>query len=116
MKTKKKPMELLTKFAPEFAKNQMDERTLLFEHPDYQSVPAKYKLLSGIAVAAALGSETCTEMWVTKAVDAGITRDEITEAIMVARYMKQATVNDTVATTFEWLREREIDKVNNERE
>jgi AhpD family alkylhydroperoxidase len=116
MKTKQKPMDLLAQFAPEFAQHQMDERALLFDHASYQSIPAKYKLLTGIAVAAALGSETCTEMWVRKAVDAGITRDEITEAIMVARYMKQATVNDTVATTFEWLRERQIDKVNNERE
>jgi AhpD family alkylhydroperoxidase len=106
MKTKQKPMELLKEFAPEFAQHQMDERSLLFENKKYQSVPAKYKLLTGIAVAAALGSETCTEMWVKKAVDAGITRNEITEAIMVARYMKQATVNDTAATSFEWLEEK----------
>jgi hypothetical protein len=37
----KTPMELLKDFAPEFAKNQMDERALLFERPNYQAVPAK---------------------------------------------------------------------------
>jgi alkylhydroperoxidase/carboxymuconolactone decarboxylase family protein YurZ len=105
MKTKQKPMELLKQFAPEFATHQLDERSLLFEHTEYQAVPVKYKVLTGIAVAAALGSETCTEMWVKKAVDAGITHGEITESIMVARYMKQATVNDTAATSFEWLNE-----------
>lgn len=105
MKTKQKPMELLKEFAPQFAQHQMDERSLIFDHKEYQSVPVKYKLLTGIAVAAALGSETCTEMWVKKAVDAGINQNEITESIMVARYMKQATVNDTVATSIEWLHE-----------
>lgn len=45
----KTPMELLKDFAPEFAKNQMDEKALLFENESYQSVPNKYKLLIGIA-------------------------------------------------------------------
>lgn len=97
------PMDLLKEFAPEFAKNQVDEKVLLFEHPNYQAVPAKYKLLIGIAAAAIAGSETCTEMWVKMAKDQGITNAEITEAIMVARYMKQATVNDTVSNVFRFL-------------
>jgi len=94
------PMDLLRQFAPEFAKNQMEEKALLFEHPNYQAVPAKYKLLMGIAVAAALGSEMCTEMWTRQAKERGVTNQELTEAIMVARLMKQATVNDTVAKMF----------------
>ncbi|MGQ9739529.1 carboxymuconolactone decarboxylase family protein [Chloroflexus sp.] len=93
----KTPMELLKEFAPEFAQNQMDERALLFEHPNYQAIPGKYKLLIGIAAAAIAGSDTCTQMWVTMAKGQGVTNAEIVEAIMVARYMKQATVNDTVA-------------------
>jgi len=97
------PMELLKQVAPEFAKHQMDERALLFEHPQYQSVPKKYKLLAGIAVAAALGSDTCTQMWTKMAQGDGIAPQEIVEAIMVARYMKQATVNDTIARSLERL-------------
>ena len=93
----KSPMELVKDFAPEFAANQMDERALLFEHPSYQAVPSKYKLLIGIASAAIIGSDTCTQMWVKMAKEKGITNEEIVEAIMVARYMKQATVNDTVS-------------------
>lgn len=96
----KTPMELLKEFAPEFAKNQMEEKALLFEHPQYQAIPSKYKLLIGIASAAIAGSDTCTQMWVKMAKVQGITKEEITEAIMVARYMKQATVNDTVANAF----------------
>jgi alkylhydroperoxidase/carboxymuconolactone decarboxylase family protein YurZ len=93
----KSPMDLLKDFAPEFARNQMDEKALLFEHAGYQAVPAKYNLLIGIASAAIIGSDTCTQMWVKMAKEQGVTNAEITEAIMVARYMKQATVNDTVS-------------------
>jgi AhpD family alkylhydroperoxidase len=99
----KSPMELLKEFAPEFAKNQLDEKALLFEHPNYQAVPAKYKLLIGIAAAAIAGSDTCTQMWVKMAKEQGVTNSEITEAVMVARYMKQATVNDTVSNAFQLL-------------
>ena len=67
----KSPMDLLKEFAPEFAQNQMDERALIFEHPNYQAVPAKYKLLIGIAAAAISGSDTCTQMWVKMAKDQG---------------------------------------------
>lgn len=99
----KTPMELLQEFAPEFAKNQMDEKGLLFEHENYQAIPAKYKLLIGIAAAAIAGSDTCTQMWVKMAKEKGVSSQEITEAIMVARYMKQATVNDTVSNALRGL-------------
>ena len=99
----KTPMELLKEFAPEFAQNQMDEKALIFEHPNYQAVPAKYKMLIGIAAAAISGSDSCTQMWVKLAKDQGVTKAEITEAVMVARYMKQATVNDTVSNAFQLL-------------
>ena len=99
----KTPMELLKEFAPEFAKNQMDEKSLIFESPNYQAVPAKYKMLIGIASAAIIGSDTCTQMWTKMAKEKGVSNKEIIEAIMVARYMKQATVNDTVANSLKIL-------------
>jgi alkylhydroperoxidase/carboxymuconolactone decarboxylase family protein YurZ len=104
----KTPMELLKEFAPEFAKNQMDEKALIFENTNYQKVPNKYKILIGIAVAAALGSDTCTQMWTKMAIQNGLANEEITEAIMVARYMKQATVNDTVSNSFSLLIDKNI--------
>jgi AhpD family alkylhydroperoxidase len=109
MSSTKTPMDLVREFAPEFAKNQMEEKALLFDHPSYQAVPAKYKTLIGVAVAAALGSEMCTEMWARQAKEKGATVREITEAIMVARFMKQATVNDTAAKTLTWLAETGAD-------
>ena len=93
----KTPMELLKHFAPEFAQNQMEEKAFIFENDKYQKVPSKCKMLIGIGVAAALGSDTCTQMWTKMAKQNGVSNEEIVEAMNVARYMKQATVNDTIA-------------------
>ncbi|MEX0681692.1 MAG: carboxymuconolactone decarboxylase family protein [Balneolales bacterium] len=103
--TNKTPMELLKQFAPEFAENQMQEKSLVFENEKYQKVPDKYKMLVGIGVAAALGSDTCTQMWTKMAKNNGVTNEEIVEAMQVARYMKQATVNDTIANSLKILEE-----------
>lgn len=99
----KTPMELLKQFAPEFAENQMQEKSLIFENEKYQKVPNKYKILIGIGVAAALGSDTCTQMWTKMAKQNNVSNEEIVEAINVARYMKQATVNDTAANSLKIL-------------
>ena len=98
-----KPMDLVKHFAPEFAENQMQEKSLLFENDKYQKVPNKYKILVGMGVAAVLGSDTCTQMWTKMAKQNGITNEEIVEEMNVARYMKQATVNDTVANSLQLL-------------
>jgi len=108
METSKTPMDLLKEFAPEFAKHQMDEKALLFENEKYQAIPKKYKILAGIAAAAVLNSDTCTQMWVKQAKMAGVTNEEITEAILVARYMKQAVVNDTVSNTLTLLSDQKL--------
>jgi alkylhydroperoxidase/carboxymuconolactone decarboxylase family protein YurZ len=97
------PMDLLKQIALEFAQNQFDQRALLFESPKYQAVPLKYKLLAGISVAAALGSVTCTEMWTKMALQKEVNAAEISEVILVARYMKMATVNDTASSPLQML-------------
>jgi alkylhydroperoxidase/carboxymuconolactone decarboxylase family protein YurZ len=97
-------MELLKEFAPEFAAHQMQEKTLFMESEKYQAVPGKYKLLVGIAAAAVLMSDTCTQMWTRMAKANGVTDAEIVEAMMVARYMKQATVNDAIANSLQMLK------------
>ena len=98
-------MELLKHFAPEFAQNQMHEKSLIFENEKYQKVPNKYKMLVGIGVAASLGSNTCTQMWTKMAKQSGVTNEEIVEAMNVARYMKKATVNDAIANSSKLLEE-----------
>ena len=104
-KPEKTPMELLKHFAPEFAQNQIQEKSLIFENEKYQKVPNKYKMLVGIGVAASLGSDTCTQMWTKMAKQSGVTNEEIVEAMNVARYMKQTTVNDTIANSLKLLEE-----------
>jgi AhpD family alkylhydroperoxidase len=96
-------MEILRAVSPEGAKTYMDHKAALMENPQLQAVPQKYKLLIGIGVAASLQSSTCTLMWTKQAKQAGATDAEIAEAILVARLMKMATVNDTAADALAWL-------------
>jgi AhpD family alkylhydroperoxidase len=101
----KTPMDRLRAISPEGAKTYMEHRKAIMENPELQAVPAKYKLLIGIGVAAALQSSTCTLMWTRLAKQAGVTEAEIAEAILVSRLMKMATVNDTAADALAWLEE-----------
>ena len=98
------PMDILRAVSPEGAKTYMDHRAATMDNPALQAVPPKYKLLIGIGVAASLQSSTCTLMWTKQAKQAGATDAEIAEAILVARLMKMATVNDTAADALAWLK------------
>jgi len=94
------PMEILSSVSPEGARTFMEQRAAILANP---ALPEKTKLLVGIAVAAALQSSTCTLMWTRLALNAGASRDEIVEAVLVARLMKAATVNDAAADALAWL-------------
>lgn len=98
------PMQILQAISPEGARTYMEIRNATMDNPAFQTVPLKYKLLIGIGAAAVLQSETCTLMWVKQARQAGVSDDEIVEAIMVARLMKMATVTDTAAAALAWLK------------
>jgi AhpD family alkylhydroperoxidase len=102
-KTPPTPMDILRAISPEGAKTYMDHRSATMDNPALQAVPLKYKLLIGIGVAASLQSSTCTLMWTKQARQAGVSDAEIAEAILVARLMKMATVNDTAADALAWL-------------
>jgi AhpD family alkylhydroperoxidase len=97
------PMDILRAISPEGAKTYMDHRAATMDNPALQAVPLKYKLLIGIGVAASLQSSTCTLMWTKQAKQAGVSDGEIAEAILVARLMKMATVNDAAAAALAWL-------------
>ena len=98
------PMDILRAISPEGAKTYMDHRAATMDNPALQTVPLKYKLLIGIGVAASLQSSTCTLMWTKQAKQAGVSDVEVAEAILVARLMKMATVNDTAADALAWLK------------
>ena len=103
---KKEPMELLKQFASEFAENQGAQKKMLFENKNYSSIPNKYKYLIGIAAGAAMNSSTCTKKWTKMALENGISNDEIVEAMMIARLLKQGGVNDTISETLSYLDEQ----------
>ena len=55
-------------------------------------IPPKYKLLMSIAISAALGSEHCITQYTEVAIRKGISKDEIVEALLLARFVKGTTV------------------------
>ncbi len=74
----------------------------VFEHAENKNfamggdkIPAKYKLLMSISVAAATGSENCTKTYTQVARNKGISKEEIMEAILLARFIVSSEVVST---------------------
>lgn len=105
--TSQTPMDILSAVSPEGARTFMEHRKATMANPALAALPEKTKLLIGVGVAAALQSSTCTLMWTKLARNAGASRDEIVEAVLVARLMKAATANDTAAEALAWLAQQE---------
>jgi AhpD family alkylhydroperoxidase len=103
MADQKTPMDVMRAISPVAARTYMEQRVAVMDNADAKAIDSKTKLLIGIGVASALQSEVCTMMWVKQARQAGASNAEIAEAIMVARLMKAATVNDTAAKALDWL-------------
>jgi hypothetical protein len=98
-------LELLKHFVSEFDENQIQEKTLILENEKYQKVLNKYKLLNGIAVSTALGSDTSTQM-MTKIINQNnVSNKENVKKINAIRYIKKAIVNDTVSNSLRFLKE-----------
>lgn len=103
MNEERTPMEILGRISPVGARTCMEQRAAIVDNPELAALSTKTKLLVGIGVAAALQSSRCTLMWARQARDAGVTDGEIVEAILTARLMKAATVNDAAADALAWL-------------
>jgi AhpD family alkylhydroperoxidase len=84
-----RPMVLLSKIVPEAVLRQASERKFVFDLP---AVPAKYKHLISVAVAAAVSSHLCTETFVRLAERAGASKEEIAETILTAKFALGSTV------------------------
>lgn len=98
-----KPMKLLGQILSEAVFRHAGDKQFAF---GLTQVPGKYKLLTSIAVAAALGSERCTETYVAGALQKGVTREEIAEILMLARFVKAATVVSTAVPALELLNKK----------
>jgi len=86
---KPETMELLSK---------LNEKAV-FEHAANKNfamsggqIPPKYKLLMSIAISAALGSERCITQYTEVAIRKGISKEEIVESLLLARFVKGTTV------------------------
>ena len=94
-----RPMMLMSRVVPEWIPRQAQERRFIFDLPH---VPAKYKHLIMIAVASAVSSHVCTETFVKIARRAGVSNEEVGEAILTARFALASTVFATATEGLEY--------------
>lgn len=95
-----KPMVLMSKLVPEWIPRQAQERKFVFDLPH---IPEKYKHLIMIAVAAAVNSHVCTETFIKIAKRAGVTKEEIGEALLAARFALASTIFATAMEGMDYL-------------
>jgi alkylhydroperoxidase/carboxymuconolactone decarboxylase family protein YurZ len=96
-----RPMVLMSKVIPEWIPKQAQERKFVFDLPH---IPAKYKHLIMIAVASAVSSHLCTETFIKIAKRAGVTKEEIGEAIIAARFALASTVFASATESLEYIK------------
>jgi len=95
-----RPMVLMSKLVPEMVLRQAQDRKFVF---DMLTIPPKYKHLICIAVASAVSSHMCTETFMKIAKRSGVTKDEIAEAIITARFALGSTVFASATEGMEYL-------------
>lgn len=95
-----KPMVLMSKLVPEWIPRQAQERKFVMDLPH---LPEKYKHLIMIGASAAVGCHLCTETFIKIAHRAGVSREEIAEAILVTRFALASTTFATALEGMEFL-------------
>ena len=98
-----RPMVLMSKVLPEWVPKQAQERKFVFDLPH---IPAKYKHLIMIAVASAVSSHLCTETFIKIAKRSGVSKEEIGEAIIAARFALASTIFASAMDGLEYLSEQ----------
>ena len=96
-----KPMVLMSKLIPEWIPKQAQERKFVME--DLKYIPPKYKHLIMIAASAAVGCHLCTETFIKLAHRAGVSKEEIAEAILATRFALASTTFATAIEGMEYL-------------
>jgi len=95
-----RPMVLMSRVIPQWVPRQAAEQKFVMDLPH---VPAKYKQLLMIATTIGAGNHQCTKTQIKLAQKAGLTKEEIGEAILVARYALASTVFNTALDGLELL-------------
>jgi len=98
-----RPMVLMSKLMPALIPKHMQDMKFVMELPN---IPTKYKQLIMIAVTVAFGSPHCTESQIKMAHRAGVSKEEIAEAIVTARFTLGATTVVTATEGMEYLVEK----------
>lgn len=86
---KPRPMMLMSKVMPEMVFKQAQDRKFVYDLPN---IPAKYKHLIMIAVAASVSCPMCTDTFMKIAERSGVSKEEIAEAVITARFALASTV------------------------
>ncbi|TDA69974.1 MAG: carboxymuconolactone decarboxylase family protein [Clostridia bacterium] len=86
------PMKQLATLKPEMVFEHARSKQFAFSG---EAIPAKYKALINVAVAAALGSRECIVNQTRIALGQGATGQEIVEALIAARFVKSSTIFST---------------------
>ncbi len=100
-----RPMVLMSKLIPDWIPRQAQERKFVME--DLTHIPPKYKHLIMIAASAAVGCHLCTETFIKLAHRAGVTKEEIGEAILATRFALASTTFATAIEGMEYLAAKE---------
>jgi len=100
-----RPMVLMSRVLPEWVPKQAQERKFVFDLPH---IPAKYKHLIMIAVASAVSSHMCTETFIKIASRSGVSKEEIGEAIIAARFALASTIFASVTEGLEYLNKPKV--------
>jgi len=100
-----KPMVLISKLIPGWIPRQAMERKYVME--ELTNIPPKYKHLIMIAASAAVGCHLCTETFIKLAHRAGVTKEEIAEAILATRFALASTTFATAMEGMEFLTSKE---------
>jgi len=100
-----KPMVLMSKLIPEWIPRQAQERKFVMDQLNH--IPPKYKHLIMIAASTAVGCHLCTETFIKIAHRAGVTKEEIAEAILAARFALASTTFATALEGMEFLASKE---------
>lgn len=95
-----RPMVLMSKLIPEWIPRQAQDRKFVMGLPN---IPPKYKHLIMIAAAAAVGCHLCTETFIKLAHRAGVTKEEVAEAILATRFALASTTFATAVEGMEYL-------------
>lgn len=103
-----RPMVLMSRLIPEWIPRQAQERKFVME--DLNHIPPKYKHLIMIAASAAVGCHLCTETFIKLAHRAGVTKEEIAEAILATRFALASTTFATAIEGMEYLTARDQSK------